>query len=190
MKFSKDHARVARGLAVMLILSGCSGGSGLFGKSDSGTPRDFGLVRDWNLSARDEPKFRAVQGSDLVGADGRCADDAAMPSGALHFQAGPDASRGGTPSQAPASPAATTRGIGLGMTECEVVKAAGQTDRVEISADEGGGRRVVLSYPRGDHADVYQFQNGRLKSIQRTPQMQTAEKPGKSRRNDRKSNSN
>ena len=187
MKFSRNHARAACGLGLLLILSGCSGGSGLFGKSDSNTPRDFGLTRDWNLSMKEEPKFRAVQASDLVGEDGHCANDGAAPSGAMRFQAGPDASRGGTPSAALPPPAAppALRGIGLGMTECEVVNAAGPTDKVEISSTGDGGRKVVLTYPRGDHADVYQFEAGRLKSIQRVPQMQAAEKPGNSRRGDR-----
>lgn len=184
MKSTRNHPRVACGLGLLLILSGCSGGSGLFGKSDSNTAHDFGLTRDWNLSMKEEPKFRAVQASDLVGEDGHCATDGAAPSSAMRFQAGPDASRGGAPSAALPPPAAppVPRGIGLGMTECEVVNAAGPTDKVEISSTEGGARKVVLTYPRGDHADLYQFEAGRLKSIQRIALAQAAEKPGNSRR--------
>lgn len=184
MKSSMDRVRMAGGFAALLILCGCSGGSSLFGKSDSNSPHDYGLVRDWNLSGKDQPKSHVVQASDLVGPDGRCADE--VPGGALHFQAGPDASRSPAPSAAAPLPAPSSgpRSIGLGTTECDVVKAAGHTDRVEISSNEAGGRRVVLSYSRGDHDDVYQFEDGRLRSIQRIPQMQAAQKPSKPKRSD------
>lgn len=184
MKAGKGHGRTACTIAALLMLGGCSSGSGLFGKSDSGTAHDFGLTRDWNLLAGDQARVRAVQPSDLVGPDGHCAEETAAPSAALKFQAGPDASRGDTSAARPETPAGPLpRGIGLGMTECEVVRAAGHMDKVEISANERGGRQVALTYLRGNHVDIYQFEDGRLKSIQRAPQAQAADVPAKPRRN-------
>jgi hypothetical protein len=168
-----------------LLLVGCSAGSGLLGNSDTtgSTKRDLGLTRDWNVLGKAEPKARTVQASDLVTADGRCAGEPAAPSAALNFQAGPESTHTGVVS--PASPMqpgmSPRRGIYLDMTECDVVGAAGHTDRVDISTNDHGGRRVVLSYLQGDHAGIYQFDDGRLKSIARAPQAQASDKPQKSK---------
>jgi hypothetical protein len=122
-----------------------------------------------NLLATDQPRVRAVQPKDLIGPDGHCADDPA-PASALNFQAGPDASAPGRPTMAPPVPQAPAgRGIGLEMTECEVERTAGYTDRVEITSDQLGRRHVVLTYVQGEHAGIYRFEGGRLKSIERAP---------------------
>ncbi len=171
-------------MLLLLALGGCSNDAGLLGSSDAPAKRELGLTRDWNLFVRNDAKVRAVQAADLVGADGHCASEGAPPSAALNFQAGPDISHGGaTPPISPAPAAAPpAHGIGLGATECEVVAALGHTDRVEISTNEHGGRRAVLTYLQGNHAGIYQFDDGRLKSIERAPQAETPQKPVKPRR--------
>jgi hypothetical protein len=72
------------------------------------------------------------------------------------------------------------------MTECEVEKTAGYTDRVEITSDQLGRRHVVLTYVQGEHAGIYRFEGGRLKSIERAPDA-PAQAPTKPVRNAKKS---
>ena len=68
-------------------------------------------------------------------------------------------------------------GIALQMTECQVVAVAGYTDRVEISADPRGQRLVTLTYLAGDRPGIYRFISGRLKSMERAPELPAAAKP-------------
>jgi hypothetical protein len=104
--------------------------------------------------ATEAPVQRAVTASDLVGPDGRCEGVSAEP-------------------------AAAPRGVGLTMTECELVTVAGAPDQVNLGANEGGERRVVLTYSKGDHPGIYTFVAGRLKIIERLP---TPAKPEPRRR--------
>jgi hypothetical protein len=52
------------------------------------------------------------------------------------------------------------------MTECEVVRALGSPQSVNVGT-ENGTRTVVMTYRSGDRPGVYQFFGGRLKSIER-----------------------
>jgi hypothetical protein len=176
--------RRSRGLiaiaALVLSLAGCSADSGVFSKFSGPNTKPIGL----NLLAPDQSKVRAIQPTDLIGPDGHCANDAA-PASALNFQAGPDASAAGRPTPMAPPPPALARGIGLEMTECEVERTAGYTDRVEITNDPRGQRRVVLTYLQGEHAGIYRFEGGRLKSIERSPDA-PAQAPTKPSRNAKK----
>jgi hypothetical protein len=73
----------------------------------------------------------------------------------------------GAPAPAQGSPeaAAVPRGVGLEMTECEVVRALGTPQSAEIGA-ENGVRVVLLNYRSGDRPGIYRFFSGRLKSIE------------------------
>ena len=53
------------------------------------------------------------------------------------------------------------------MAECDVVRMAGYTDRVEISADERGRRSVTMTYLSGERPGIYRFVDGRLASMER-----------------------
>ena len=53
------------------------------------------------------------------------------------------------------------------MTECDVVRRAGATDKVDIAANERGERAVTLTFSRGPWPGVYRFTGGRLISIER-----------------------
>ena len=86
-----------------------------------------------------------VPASELIGADGACAG--AAPTDA-------NAQAGGQP--------APTGTVALGHTECEVARAAGAPDNVNISANERGDRLVVLTYSRGPRPGIYRFTAGRL----------------------------
>jgi hypothetical protein len=134
-----------------------------------------------------------VSPNDLVGPDGRCAFDpapayapgpaaaeppqaAAPPSSepinprsnqALYFTAGPETGRTGAAQAAmPPEVRMGPSGIALGMTECQVVRVAGNTDRVEVGA-EGGQRLVTLTYMSGNRPGIYRFRDGRLVTMDR-----------------------
>ena len=145
-----------------------------------------------------------ITSADLVGPDGRCAYDtvpaapsvmgpapvAAAPEAArepinprsnqaLYFTAGPQADQqSGIPSNPNVPPEVRNgpRGVALAMTECEVVRLAGYTDRVEIGS-EGGRRSVVMTYMRGDRPGIYRFLDGRLASMERIEGLPSPKKP-------------
>ena len=98
----------------------------------------------WWSGGREAPSLSAAgaPAEGLVGPDGTCA--------ALADQPG--------------------RGVGLGMTECELVRLAGPTDRIEIAANERGQRTAVITYPQGERAGVYRFTAGVLVSVERSPE--------------------
>jgi hypothetical protein len=63
------------------------------------------------------------------------------------------------------------------MTECEVVRVAGYTDRVQINADERGRRSVTLTYMSGDRPGIYHFIDGRLATMERVEVPVAPKKP-------------
>jgi hypothetical protein len=161
-------------LALALALGACSGDSGLLSKESK---FDFTLPM---AKAKEEPKQRAVSAEQLIGANGRCAGEEAPQ--ALNFTAGPQAG----PTTPSAPPPGTTSGgappvrtgVSLGMSECEVVRALGHTDRIEISTNERGQRSVTLTYLSGERPGVYRFVAGQLVSLERAGEAPAA-KPAK-----------
>lgn len=59
-----------------------------------------------------------------------------------------------------------SRGVGLEMTECEVVRSLGPPQSAEIGNEGNGVRAAVLTYRSGDRPGIYRFSGGRLKSIE------------------------
>ncbi len=97
--------------------------------------------------------------ADLVDGQGQCAGAAPAPADA-----------------APASP----RGVSLEMTECEVVRALGQPQAIDVTPQASSQRRVVMTYKTGERAGAYEFVGGRLKGIERIdepPPPTVAKKP-------------
>jgi hypothetical protein len=86
--------------------------------------------------------------NDLVNAQGAC---------------GPGAPAQGSPEAS--TTASIPRAVGLEMPECDVVRALGQPQSVDIGA-ESGMRMVALTYRTGDRPGIYRFYAGRLKSIE------------------------
>jgi hypothetical protein len=131
-------------------------------------------VRDWNAYARNQTGVRPVGNDDLVDGNGRCAG-AAPPA---MSDAGADAS-----AQPAAMPTGSARGVGLDMTECEVVAAAGPPQRVDIGANERGERNVIMTFTSAERSGTYRFVGGRLVSLERGPEppptQQAAKKPAK-----------
>jgi len=113
---------------------------------------------------------RPVTQEDLVDAEGRCAGAApAEVDSSLEPALGAQA-------------AAPRGGVSLQMTECEVTRALGQAQRVDVTPGAAGERSVVMSYTVGERAGVYRFQAGRLVSIERgaeAPPPPAAQKPTK-----------
>ena len=135
--------------------------------------------------------FKPVAPGDLVDAQGACAGMAP----ASTVGQGSDASApavppaaSGAPAQpgAPAVPAAppVPSAIGLDMTECDVVRALGAPQSFNIGRNERGDRKVVMVYMGNEHAGTYEFNAGRLTSLERGPEPPPAkpEKPAKKKK--------
>jgi len=116
--------------------------------------------------------MRPVGPEDLVDGQGLCAGMQTASDAAL----GSDAGTG-----APPPPAATIlqRNIALDMSECEVVRAMGQPQSVNVAANERGERKVVLVYAGTERAGTYEFTAGRLISLERGPEPPPPPKPQK-----------
>ncbi len=70
-------------------------------------------------------------------------------------------------------------GVGLGMSECDVVFRAGQPSSVQIGNAPNGDRIAVLTFPSGPRAGIYRFLRGSLTSMDRVaeqPAPQVAKK--------------
>ncbi|MDR3469776.1 MAG: hypothetical protein P4M07_27920 [Xanthobacteraceae bacterium] len=91
-----------------------------------------------------------VAPSDLVDANGACAGTASTDANAL----------------ADGQPAPVTGTVALGHTECDVARAAGNPDNVNISANERGDRLAVLTYNHGPRPGIYRFTAGRLTDVE------------------------
>lgn len=193
---SKNRVRALIVAGFSLALAGCGGYAGAL-STDLARLKDTIAPRDLNVFQRRAPLTAAfTPPEELIGADGRCASDPPpaaapgpetlrSPTSALAFTAGPDASSPppgapppvvGAPDQPTAAP---VRGVALDMTECDVVRVAGYTNAVEISANENGQRAVVLTYASGPRPGIYRFVSGRLVSIERGPEPPPAQKPAK-----------
>lgn len=150
--------------------------SGMFSKKV-----DIFQAPDWaKLSRADTVKLGPsgpVAPDDLVTADGRCVASAQAP---VPAAPPPTAAAAPLPDRLePAMPSAPTvmGGIALGMSECEVVRRAGQPNDVSIGAGDKGERKVVLRYLGGTWPGVYQFRSGRLSVIEAAPAPPRPAKP-------------
>lgn len=177
---------------VALLLAGCASSS-----PTAETPApvagnklsDVFATPDWAKFTGAERKTasRAVGPDDLIGADGSCAATRiAAPEPAPPQPAETD---GANETPAPIAPMqpfpsmppgpTVAGGIALAMTECDVAQRAGYPGRVDIGADPGGARSVVLTYMSGPWPGIYRFREGRLVSIERVelPEPPKVKKP-------------
>ena len=101
-----------------------------------------------------------VTPNDLVGANGGCAPLPAAP---------PVQAETSNQAVSPAPDAASLLGggIGLGMTECEVVYRAGAPSSVQLGTRPDGIRTATLRFDGGPRAGVYRFEAGRLMEMDR-----------------------
>jgi hypothetical protein len=156
---------IRSGVLAALAMAGVLGGCGDVGW-DAGTlfrkPIDVaGRNNGYTYSDLQESRqARPVSDSDLVDANGSC-PVAAAP--------GNDAS-----------------GLGLGMTECEVVARAGPPNSVQLGRNPNGDRTAVISYQSGPRPGIYHFERGRLTQMDRVevapPPPQAKKKPAKTKK--------
>jgi hypothetical protein len=151
-------------------LSGCakndSDSAGWFAK-----PVDmFGRNAGYSFSDLQETRQdRPITASDLVDANGACPAPAAPPQARL------DNSNNAAP-VAPDTSSLLGGGVGLGMSECDVVFRAGQPSSVELGKNPNGDRTAVLTFRDGPRPGVYRFQRGRLMEMDRV-EVPTAPQP-------------
>jgi hypothetical protein len=147
-----------------VALAGCSSDVG-GGQSWFAKPFDIsGRSAGYSFSELSETKKdqRAITPNDLVNANGSCPAPvaAAAPAPAPAPGAGPT-----SPAAAPggdASSLVVDGGVGLGMSECDVVSRAGQPSSVQIGSTPGGDRTAVLTFDSGPRAGIYRFLRGGL----------------------------
>jgi hypothetical protein len=157
-------------LAVAVVLSGCGdtdiGSLGLFRKPIDVAGRSSGYTYSDLQQSR---QTRQITDADLVDANGSCPAQAAAPQPA-----------GGQPG---AAPGFGEGGVGLGMSECEVVARAGPPNSVQLGRSPNGERSAVLSYQSGPRPGIYHFEGGRLMQMDRVevpePQPVAKKKPAK-----------
>jgi hypothetical protein len=160
---------IRSGVVAALAMAATLGGCGDVGW-DTGTlfrkPVDVaGRSSGYTFSDLQESRqARPVTDSDLVDANGSCPVVAAPDSGAP----GPG------------------EGVGLGMTECEVVARAGPPNSVQLGRNPNGDRTAVVSYQSGPRPGIYHFERGRLTQMDRVevapPPPQAKKKPAKAKK--------
>ena len=124
-------------------------------------PMDFfGRNAGYSYSDLQETRLnKPITDADLIDANGACAA-AAPPQAAPSAQAASPAAPGLPPS-------AFGEGVGLGMSECEVLARAGQPNNVQIGKAVNGDRTALLTYNSGPRPGVYHFERGRLMQMDR-----------------------
>jgi hypothetical protein len=167
-------AALATAIVLSMALSGCGNDLG----TDAGwfrKPVDLGgRNAGYSFSDLQETRLnKPITDADLIDGNGACRASAAQPQPAPSDQAGNPA--------APASaPADFGEGVGLGMSECDVVGRAGQPNNIQIGNNPNGDRTAVLTYNSGPRPGIYHFERGRLMQLDRVdvpePPPQTAKK--------------
>jgi hypothetical protein len=84
---------------------------------------------------------------------------------------------GADPVTVPPDAALAASGIGLSMTECDVVRRAGTPEKVELGRNERAERALTLTYIKGTRPGIYKFVEGRLVVIERAPEPPAPPKP-------------
>jgi hypothetical protein len=150
-------------LAMAVTLGGC-------GNIDFGTdqgwfrkPMDFvGRNAGYTYSDLQEARLnKPITDADLIDGNGACpAVAAAQPQPAPGDQAA-------SPAVPAAPPTSFGEGVGLGMSECDVVGRAGPPNNIQIGKAVNGDRTAVLSYNSGPRPGIYHFERGRLMQMDR-----------------------
>jgi hypothetical protein len=142
-------------IAAPVALAGCSADTG---QAWFVKPFDIsGRSAGYSFSELSETKKdqRAITPNDLVNADGSCPPPVAAAGAG--GPTSPAAMPGGD-----ASSLVVDGGVGLGMSECDVVSRAGQPSSVQIGSTPGGDRTAVLTFDSGPRAGIYRFLRGGL----------------------------
>jgi len=155
--------RIAWCVVALAALGAAAGGcsSDLSLNNVTLAPKPETLMRkpDWATfsGGKNDFELRPITQADLVNPEGQCAG------------AAPDQATGFTDSKTAGSAPAAAGGIALQMTECDVVRRAGQAEKVDFGVNDRGERTVTLTYVRGPSPGIYRFAGGRLASIEGAP---------------------
>ena len=162
-------------LAMAAVLCGCAGteydSSAWFSK-----PLDlFGSKGGYTYAQLDQQRRdRRITANDLVDANGAC------PTFAGQTQTPPPS---GDTAQNPAGvPEAGPNfggGVGVGMSECEVVSRVGRPNSVNLSRNQNGDRTAVMTFTSGPRPGVYRFVGGQLTEMDRVEEPQAPARPPK-----------
>lgn len=168
-------------LALAGLAQGCSSDS----SSSFNTSKAFDI---FTIQKRDSAVLPAedaglgrtgpVAPEELVDAAGQCVGGPApVAVAATPEAAAPGGAAANTPGIVPEGQQPLLGGVALGMTECDVVRRAGQPGNVVISADDKNERLTVLTYLTGNWPGIYRFSVGRLKVVERAPEPPAPPKP-------------
>jgi hypothetical protein len=166
------------------LLAGCSGASmsDMFQSDllsrDANWFKRTGRLSIENVSVPPLNPDKPITANDLVSPEGMC-PGMAPPA---------DANASADGAAAAGAPPAVTGSVALGHTECDVVRAVGVPNNVNISKNERGDRLAVLTYNQGPRAGAYTFDAGRLTSIEgvEAPPPEPKRKAAKSKAKPRK----
>jgi hypothetical protein len=168
---SAQSRRLVFAALLAYALSGCAGLSDVA----SGDVKVFNTGRwfskpTWtSITSNSAAARREVTQNDLLGPDGACAGMSVVA---------PEPA-GGDPTALPTAAPLIPGGIGIDMTECEVVQRAGRPDNFELGNNQRGERSMVLTYIHGPKPGIYKFEAGRLVAMERGPEPPAAPKPAK-----------
>ncbi len=167
-------ARRALTLAALLLLGACAASD----SGQTGKVSDMFATPDWaKANQARATTTRAITQADLMNQDGSCAFEA--PPAATDGVA-PVSTEANNPLAGSGQLPALTGGVGLGMTECQVLQRTGSPDTFNISA-EGTERIVTLTVTQGSSPGLYRFRGGRLVSIERV-EVPAQARPGRAAR--------
>ncbi len=179
---NRSGALMALALAAAASVGGCAdvdlGPNGgwfrkpldVFGRSGGYTYSDLG----------ESKKQGSITANQLVDGNGSCPPaPASQPAPAA---AGP----GVVPAAPPEAESLLGGGVGLGMSECDVVYRAGQPNSVQLGKNPNGDRTAVLTYNSGPRPGIYHFERGALMEMDRVvepapPAQAAKKKPAKSK---------
>lgn len=171
MYLRTNHGRVALMLAVVGALAGCADmENGWFSKP-------VNLLGSGNLGYSysqlgETRQERRITADDLVDANGACRG-AASPAQAAPVN--PD----GSPAGALGTASQLGGGIGVGMTECDVVSRIGAPTGVDLGRSPNGDRTAVLTFQGGPRPGIYRFVGGKLTEMDRVAEAPPAPEPEK-----------
>ena len=168
MYLRTNHGRIVLALTLAGGLAGCTDmDSGWFAKP-------VNLLSNGSLgysySQLGETKQeRRITADDLVDANGAC------PRFATPAPVNPD----GSPAGASATASQLGGGIGVGMSECEVVSRIGAPTGVDLGRDPNGDRTAVLTFQTGPRPGIYRFVGGKLTEMDRVAEAAPPPQPEK-----------
>ncbi len=165
----RSHRFNVLALAAAAALAGCAdidGSQAWFAKPLDIAGRGAGY--SFSELAETKKQQRQITPNDLVNANGSCpAPPSAAAAGpppsapAANAAAAPAAPPAPAPDATPGNPL-LGGGIGLGMSECDVVFRAGPPSSVQLSNAANGDRLTTLTFESGPRPGIYRFVRGSL----------------------------